>query len=47
MKNKIAIQIILAILRVVIVAFSGCIEEESPTKVPEIPPLPFIVPKSR
>jgi len=43
MENKIAIGIVLAILLVVIVAFSGCIEEysgyieeETPTKAPEV-----------
>ena len=40
MKNKIAIEIVLAMLLVVIVAFPGCIEEESPIKAPEIPSLP-------
>ena len=35
MKNKIAVGIVLAILLGVIVAFSGCIEEETPAKVPE------------
>ena len=34
MKNKIAVGIVLAIL-LVVVAFSGCIEEETPAKVPE------------
>ena len=36
MENKIAIGIVLATLLVVIVAFSGCIEEEAPTKIPEV-----------
>ena len=43
MENKIAIGIVLATLLVVIVAFSGCIEEysgyieeETPTKAPEV-----------
>jgi len=35
MKNKIAVGIVLAILLGVIVAFSGCIEEKTPAKVPE------------
>ncbi|MBN1762433.1 MAG: transglutaminase family protein [Methanomicrobia archaeon] len=35
MKNKMAVGIVLATLLVVIVAFSGCIEEETPAKVPE------------
>lgn len=36
MENKIAIGIVLATLLVIIVAFSGCIEEEAPTKAPEV-----------
>jgi len=36
MENKIAIGIVLATLLVVIVAFSGCIEGETPTKAPEV-----------
>ena len=34
MKNKMPVGIVLATLLVVIVAFSGCIEEETPAKVP-------------
>ncbi len=49
MKNKIAIQIVLAIILVVIVAFSGCIEEQSlpeetPTIAPELPEQPIMTP---
>jgi hypothetical protein len=49
MKNKIAIEIVLAILLVVIVAFSGCIKEQSlpeetPTIAPELPEQPIMTP---
>ena len=38
MKNKIILEIILGVLLVAVVAFSGCIEEETPTKPLETTP---------
>jgi len=35
LKNKTAVGIVLMILLIVVVAFSGCIEEKTPTKSPE------------